>query len=217
MITVILLAAGSSIRFGRGRSKLLEKVCGKRIIDITIDSIYSSIIDPKIVLVSSYQFKEEIGRNLEWVEGGARRQDSAKNGIMSIQSEVYFIHDAARPFISKVLTERLLNGLSYLDGVAPAIRITDTLKKVSENRIIATLDRNELYAVQTPQAIKGEAARRAFSSADWSQEYTDDLEVLESAGFRTGIVEGDPENIKITTPFDLLLAEALYKKRMNNE
>lgn len=210
-IAVILLAAGASRRFGKGSSKLLEPLGNRKVIDVTVNSLQSSIPNAKIILVSSLQFNKECGLNLDWVEGGTRRQDSAKNGILSINANVYLIHDAARPFVSKNLVERLIQGLLSFDGVAPGLSVTDTIKRVSKNKILCTLNRNELYSVQTPQALKGEAARKAFSTADWSIEYTDDLAVLEAAGFNTGIVEGDRDNIKITTLSDISKAEEIYK------
>ncbi|HBW46759.1 TPA: hypothetical protein DEF17_02355 [bacterium] len=208
---IILLSAGLSKRYGGSRSKLLEPLGKRRVIDITINSLKHACPSGEIYLVSTPEFRKESALDLRWIEGGARRQDSARNGIISVEADRYLIHDAARPFISKQLVDRLLDALSSFDGVAPGLPVTDTLKRISNNSIFETPDRNEFVFVQTPQALKAESAKKAFQSVDWNVEYTDDLAVMEKAGFKTGIVEGEPENIKITRPEDLIRAKEIYK------
>jgi len=203
----VLLAAGSSSRFGGGTSKLFATINGTRLIDLTIQSLKDALNAP-IILVSTPEFYEESGLKLPWVAGGARRRDSAFAGAKAASSEIILIHDAARPFISSALVERLLGATKEFDGVAPGLPVTDTIKRVAGNTVLETLKRSELIAVQTPQAVRRDAMIKAFESVDPLEDYTDDLAVLSAAGFRTGVVEGDSHNLKITTRADIVLAES---------
>lgn len=212
----ILLAAGASRRFGTGRSKLIEEVEGKRIIDITLESIETALPSSEVILVSTPELKDELEYQGRWTQGGERRQDSAYNGILAADdAEILLIHDAARPFIHPEAVSLLLAALEDFDGVAPAVPVTDTIKKIQGATIIETLERSSLAALQTPQALAGPAARDAFSKAggQGSRDFTDDLSILEAAGYRTGIVEGRRDNIKITTREDLVTASEIFNSR----
>lgn len=205
-VSWVLLAAGASSRFGGGTSKLFAPINGVRLIDLTIRSLKEAL-DAPIILVSTPEFHEESGLKLPWVAGGLRRRDSANLGTTAAQSEIVLIHDAARPFISRAVVERLLAAAKDFDGVAPGLPVTDTIKRVVGNAVVETLKRSELVAVQTPQAVRRDAMLKAFETVNPREDYTDDLAVLAAAGFRTGVVEGDSRNMKITTKEDIALAE----------
>lgn len=206
----LLLAAGQSRRFGAPQSKLLSPLGERRVIDVTLASLESALPGARILLVSTPGLRDTIGYRGDWAEGGARRQDSARNGILaSGDADAVLIHDAARPFVSPRLVASLLAALDGCDGCAPGTPVTDTIKRVEKGRIVETLERDALAAVQTPQVLACAAARDAFTRVDFSVEYTDDLAVLATAGYRTAVVPGDKRNLKITTPDDMLLAERL--------
>lgn len=216
----ILLAAGSSIRYGAGRSKLLEPLGSGRVIDRTILSLSTALPGAPIILVSASDLRDAIGWNGAWTPGGRRRQDSAAAGLATAAALVprpliALIHDAARPLVSAALVARLISGFETLPipaAVAPALPVFDTIKRVRDGLVLETLERSSLAALQTPQAVRLDAAISAFeAAAGGEREFTDDLAVLEAVGLPTRITEGDPSNLKITTPADLARAAALLE------
>lgn len=214
----ILLAAGSSVRYGAGRSKLLEPLGPGRVIDRTLVSLEAALPAAPILLVSTPELRDVLGWNGPWAQGGRRRQDSAAAGLalaatLSPRPSLALIHDAARPLVSRGLVERLLAAFAETpepSAVAPALAVTDTVKRVRNGIVLETLDRSTLAALQTPQAVRLEEALPVFTRAAKSErEYTDDLAVLEVEGRITRVCEGDPANLKITTPGDLERAATL--------
>jgi 2-C-methyl-D-erythritol 4-phosphate cytidylyltransferase len=149
------------------------------------------------------------------VPGGATRAESVHRGLLAIRSataEVVVIHDGVRPFvtpqeISQTIIAAREHGAAIL--VAPAV---DTIKRVSEGSVIGTLDRNELRRALTPQSFRYPLLRRAFEGVDLGDpSITDESSLVERLGAKVVVVEGDARNIKITTPQDLLIAEAYIK------
>lgn len=151
---------------------------------------------------------------LPWiaVPGGARRQDSVRLGLEALPQDCthVLIHDAARPFLSAALTHRVLEGLRRAPAVVPGLRMTDTVKRLDGDRIVATLPRSEVAAVQTPQGFDTRLLREAHAAAAASGlEVTDDAALMEARGHAAIVVEGDAGNRKITHAEDLrLLTEA---------
>ena len=155
------------------------------------------------------------------VSGGARRQDSVRTGLeqLSPRTEIVLVHDAARPFIDTALVQRVRMAAEKTGAAVPGVRITDTLKRInSENRVEANVDRRNMMAIQTPQGFKSEILRRAYSQA-WKQNLTatDDAGLVEYLGVPVTVVEGDPCNFKLTTPQDMIFAEAWlgWKKKVS--
>ena len=143
------------------------------------------------------------------VEGGATRSESVRNGLAAVpnDAEVIIVHDAARPLASAALFAAVVDAVREgADGAIPVVPVTDTIKRVDGGRVIATLDRDALVAVQTPQAFRAEVLRKAHAGGG---EATDDASLVESVGGTVVVVPGDPANIKVTTAHDLRLAEAL--------
>ena len=212
-LVVIVLAAGASTRFGGDRSKLLEPLGGRRVIDVTLDRLRLAFPTAAMLLVSTASFRDAAGLALPWVAGGVRRQDSARAGLEAAgEADIALLHDAARPFPTPALATALLAAFTdpAIAGVAPGLPVTDTVKRVDERgHVVETLERASLRALQTPQAVRVAAARRAFAEVDFARDYTDDLAVLETAGLATAVVEGDRGNFKITTREDLLAAERM--------
>ncbi|MCW5941542.1 MAG: 2-C-methyl-D-erythritol 4-phosphate cytidylyltransferase [Fimbriimonadaceae bacterium] len=148
------------------------------------------------------------------VPGGETRQESARRGVTACpdEAEIVLIHDAARPFVTPALIERVIAGVVERGAAAPGLPITDTVKRLGEEGI-ETLDRTRLRTVQTPQGALRGLLVRAFGAADRS--FTDELSMLEAFGANPVLVEGDPDNLKITHPGDADLARALLSPRTN--
>jgi 2-C-methyl-D-erythritol 4-phosphate cytidylyltransferase/2-C-methyl-D-erythritol 2,4-cyclodiphosphate synthase len=159
---------------------------------------------------------------IEAVVGGPTRQASVRAGLTAVpaDADAVVVHDAARPFATPELFGRLIDalGAGHLlvehvagdgpDGVVPALPCHDTVKRVRNGLIVETVPRDELFLVQTPQAFRADALRRAHESAvERGVEGTDDAMLLEAAGYGVAVIEGEPANVKITTAEDLARAE----------
>jgi 2-C-methyl-D-erythritol 4-phosphate cytidylyltransferase len=159
---------------------------------------------------------ELLGFEVTLVAGGRTRTDSVRNGLAALpdRTELVLVHDAARPFVTAGLIDRVIAAASGT-AVIPAIRATDTLKEVDEaGEVIATLDRERIWNAQTPQAFPFGAlldAHRRAEREGWKP--TDDAGLFERIGARVRVVEGDPENLKITGPFDLEVARLIAARR----
>jgi 2-C-methyl-D-erythritol 4-phosphate cytidylyltransferase/2-C-methyl-D-erythritol 2,4-cyclodiphosphate synthase len=153
----------------------------------------------------------EVGREARVVPGGDTRQRSVAAGLEALerageQPEAVICHDVARPRAPAELFEAVLRALSDADGAVPAIPVVDTLKRVRDGVVVETVPRTGMVMVQTPQAFRWEALRTAHQRAGRDGvDATDDASLLERAGYRVALVEGDPANIKITGPADLAL------------
>ena len=147
------------------------------------------------------------------VVGGNTRQKSVFNGLKaaSDSSELICVHDAVRPFVTKNLIEKAVNACSEHDGVIVAQPSTDTIKKVMDNQILETLQREIIWRAQTPQVFSKSALQEALKMAEEENiQGTDEASLLERIGYQVGFVEGSSLNIKITTEEDWVFAEAIY-------
>jgi 2-C-methyl-D-erythritol 4-phosphate cytidylyltransferase / 2-C-methyl-D-erythritol 2,4-cyclodiphosphate synthase len=147
--------------------------------------------------------------------GGDTRQASVGLGLEAISDDVDVVicHDAARPFASSALFDRVIQHLKGpADGVIPVLPVADTVKRVRDGLVVETIPRHELVSVQTPQAFRRAALEDAHRRADPSVPATDDAMLLEAAGYRVDVVEGELSNFKITTPEDLLRAHHLLAR-----
>jgi 2-C-methyl-D-erythritol 4-phosphate cytidylyltransferase len=151
------------------------------------------------------------------VAGGEHRSQSVANALGLITGEIVVVHDAARPLVTPGLIDAVVEELAAEEdaaGVVAAAPVTDTIKRATEQGAVEeTLDRSRLWAVQTPQAFRAPALREALSASDALAEATDDAALVERAGGRVLIHAAPPENLKVTTPFDLRAAELLLRKR----
>jgi len=147
------------------------------------------------------------------VPGGTTRADSVRAGLDEVPADaaVVVVHDAVRPLASAELFGAVVYAVrtGEVDGAVPVIPVSDTLKRVDGNRVVATVDRDDLVAIQTPQAFAADALRAAHRDGG---EATDDAGLLEAAGLSVGTVPGDPRNLKLTRPEDLAVAEALLSE-----
>lgn len=161
----------------------------------------------------------EDARGHDRVTGGASRSESVRNAVAAApEAEVFVVHDAARPLTSVALLERCLAAIYApgVDGAVAAAPVTDTVKEADESgRVVRTLDRTALWAVQTPQVFWADALRRALDvDPELLAAATDDAGLVEAAGGTVAIVDAPPENAKVTTALDLRVAEALLGERV---
>ena len=150
------------------------------------------------------------------VRGGESRSASVRNALAAApEATVAVVHDAARPLVTRQLVERCLQGLEGWEGAIAATPLTDTVKEGDAGgRVLRTLDRSRLWAIQTPQVFRADALRRALAgeAADLAAA-TDDASLVERAGGSVRLVEASPENMKVTTALELRLAEAILQSR----
>ena len=210
-VSVILLAAGAGRRMGRATPKAFLGLGGRPLYLHSLETFRSMREVRQVVLVVPRGVRVAGG-----VEGGARRQDSVKNGLREVDpaSDLVLIHDAARPFVTPGLVRKVIRGALKHGAAVPGVPVRDTVKRLDERgRVRATLDRKGLWAVQTPQGFKRGVLEAAYASGHGRKDATDDAQVVERAGGRVAVVEGNPENFKITSKNDLIHAEDYWRKR----
>ncbi len=222
--SVIIAAAGSSRRM-EGRDKLWTPLAGRITLARTIDVFEASPIIDDIILVLNAErigdattlSKQEGWRKITGiVAGGIRRQDSVRIGLETLanidpQTQWVMIHDGARPLVTPDILEAGLKAVQACQAAIAAIPVKDTIKQVQQGWILNTLDRSQLWAIQTPQVFSFPLIHHAYHTLLDQQEFTDDAAVLEQLGQPVAIFPGSNSNIKITTQEDLLIAEALIK------
>ncbi len=219
----IIAAAGIGKRMGAGKPKQYLELAGRPIICHTLDRFVEADIDEIVIVVEpdkEAEFKTEIvdqfGFPGDWliVAGGDVRQRSVYNGLKATSEvDVVMIHDGVRPFVTKSQIEQLAQAALDKGGCILASPIKETVKRVdAEGLIKETVDRSDLWGAQTPQAFKRSLLMKAMESA-FKDDFmgTDEASIVERLGEKVSIVEGDSRNIKITTPSDLIVAEAILK------
>ncbi|WP_251553856.1 2-C-methyl-D-erythritol 4-phosphate cytidylyltransferase [Neobacillus muris] len=221
---VILPAAGQGKRMGAGKNKLLLSLNEIPILIHTLrvfeeDSLCEGMIlvihpqdEPEFKrLLKTYQINKEI----RLVPGGRERQYSILNALKTVRSDgIILVHDAARPFIKTEQIHRLAETAERAGAAIVGVPAKDTMKKVQDGVVAETVERSSLWAVQTPQAFRMPLLLQAYEQAEKDGYLgTDDSSLVERLGHPVAIVEGDYDNIKITTPEDLFFAEAILKKR----
>lgn len=164
-------------------------------------------------VVEKYQFRKV----LKVVIGGERRQDSVYNGMKELDqdTDIVVIHDSVRPFVQPALISETIKLAMYVDGVVAALPVKDTIKEVTRDGLIkGTPNRDSLWLAQTPQTFKKRVLEEAFMKAFTDNFHgTDEASLVERIGGKVKIIEGSPENIKITTKEDLLLAEFILRTK----
>ena len=145
------------------------------------------------------------------VIGGATRSESVRNGLAQVpdDADIVVVHDAARPLAAPALFGAVIDAVKAgADAAIPVVPLSDTVKRIDGERVVETVDRSSLVAVQTPQAFRADMLRKAHAAGG---EATDDAALVEAIGGTVVVVEGEHTNIKITTPDDLRIAEALLR------
>ena len=217
----IIVAAGKSERMG-GVNKVMVPLNGKPVLAWVIDAFEKCKAIEQIAVVVSNQnlaqvrgliFKEGWSKNIELCTGGRRRQDSVRAGLERLDGcDWVVIHDGARPLVTVDLINRGLKAARESDTAVAAVQVTDTIKVVSTSRIVQyTPGRENLWAVQTPQIFRFDIIAEAYRKV--KGDVTDDATLVERSGYSVQLYNGSYDNIKVTTPVDLALAEVLLKKR----
>ncbi|HET7522552.1 MAG TPA: 2-C-methyl-D-erythritol 4-phosphate cytidylyltransferase [Acidimicrobiales bacterium] len=204
----VVVAGGSGSRFGG--PKQFAALAGRPLVEWSLETARKFC--DGVVLVLPPGTPGEWGSALV-VTGGETRSDSVRAGLAAVPDgvDMIVVHDAARPLAGEALWQAVLEAVEAgADGAIPACPVTDTIKKRTSDGVLVTLERSELVAVQTPQAFRAGAIKQAHAGGGHA---TDDAALVEAAGGRVVLVEGDPRNIKVTTTTDLLVAEALIKER----
>ena len=217
-VWAVLAAAGRGERLGSDRPKAFARLGGRPLLAESHERLEESGWIDAIVIAAppdweepSILVAEEIAATKvsSAVTGGASRSESVRLALEEVPAEaaVVLVHDAARPLLPEEVIERVLAPLSEgWDGVVPAVPLADTVKRVEGDRVVETLSREDLVAVQTPQAFLADALRRAVSGDVSSA--TDCASLVESQGGRIKVVEGDPRLLKVTDAEDLALVES---------
>ncbi len=225
-VSAIIVAAGSSVRMGTDGSKQFIPLLGKPAILHTLTAFQNSENIDEIIIVCREQDSSKIKELAEengisklscLVNGGDSRAQSVKNGIGAVCSDSKFlaIHDGARPLISTEEINKVIERAFETDAATLGTPVTDTIKVVNEDNLIEnTPQRSTLRAVQTPQVFDREMYEFALEKAgDELDSFTDDCSLIENLGMQIEIVDGSTENIKLTTPIDIIIAEAILKRR----
>ncbi|PPF70859.1 bifunctional 2-C-methyl-D-erythritol 4-phosphate cytidylyltransferase/2-C-methyl-D-erythritol 2,4-cyclodiphosphate synthase [Rathayibacter tritici] len=216
---VVVVAAGSGTRLGRGRPKAYVECAGTTILERSLRTVLLLAEPVQIIVVAPAALVEETialargagaaSGTVTVVAGGASRQESAGRGMRALSPSIdtVLVHDAARALTPVDQFERVIAAVRATgSGVIPALPVTDTIKRIrADGGVVGTVDRSELAAVQTPQGFPRALLEEAYAAAE--EEFTDDAALLASRGADSLVVVGDPLAFKITTPWDLARAE----------
>jgi 2-C-methyl-D-erythritol 4-phosphate cytidylyltransferase len=213
-VWAIVVAGGSGSRFGDSVPKQFLELGGLRLIDWALAAAGAACGGIVAVLPAAH-LDATLAAGVTTVAGGPTRSASVRAGLAAVPADagVIVVHDAARPLADPGLFARVIAAVrAGADGAVPGVPVADTIKRVdpSAGLVLETLDRPALRAIQTPQAFAAAVLRRAHAGA---ADATDDAALIEAAGGRVVVVEGDPANLKITGPDDLVRAEALLTRR----
>ncbi len=218
---VIIVAGGSGSRMGTEIPKQFLELSGKPVLMHTIQVFYD--YDPKseliIVLPETQQkfwaglcLKHSFSIPHQITPGGETRFHSVRNGLSMIKGEgIVFIHDGVRPLVSRETLDRCLETASKSGNAIPVLPVTESLRKIAGN-VNISIDRSLYFSVQTPQTFRSEVILEAFNQ-NYDPAFTDDASVVEKAGSSIHMVEGNRENIKITNPTDIIVAEAFINSK----
>jgi 2-C-methyl-D-erythritol 4-phosphate cytidylyltransferase / 2-C-methyl-D-erythritol 2,4-cyclodiphosphate synthase len=215
--TALLLAAGSGSRAGSALAKQYQLIAGKPLLRHTLEAFsrHPKVDAVRVVIAAGDEARfKAVASDLDTtpVIGGATRQESGRLGLESLAGTPprnVLIHDAARPFVSASLIDKVLAGLERHQGAIPAMPVTETLKRAPAGLIAGTVDREGLWSAQTPQGFRYGSICEAHSRAAAAglAHFTDDAAVAEWAGIAVAVVEGEPANVKVTTSEDLRAAD----------
>ncbi len=222
MVAVIIPAGGVGKRLGAKVPKQFLELAGRPLILHTL-APFLSLPEIELIVIPCVEgwrkrllaLTQGLSKPVKVVPGGATRQASVLEGLKALPAEVeiVLVHDAARPFVTPEAIKAVLAKIRERGAALLALPSRDTVKRVREERVLETLPREEIYLAQTPQGARKELLIEAFL---WAEKRglsaTDEAGLLEAYGVSVYVVPGSPLNFKITTPEDLLLAEAILKR-----
>lgn len=213
----LVVAAGQGRRFGS--DKIWQPLGGLPLVAWSVRALAAAPSVGQLVLVVAPERLAAARMLLERLQvwagvacaGGARRQDSVRAGLAHVGDWPWVVvHDGARPFVTPDLVEAGVRAAEATGAAVAAIPVTDTVKQVQDETVVATLERASLRAVQTPQVFRRDLLVRAHQQAD--DEVTDDAALVERLGVAVRVFAGASENLKVTTPLDWVVAECLYQR-----
>ncbi len=219
----VVVAAGSSTRMGR--DKLMLELAGVPVVIHTLreldlcSQIHEIIVvtrEDLMVPISKLCAEFALKKVCKIVVGGSTRAQSVYNGVLEVskQTQLIAIHDGARPLVSQDVLREVIAVAAKCNAAAPAVPVKDTIKCAENGIVTDTPERAKLYAVQTPQVFEADVIRAAlYKAIEENLPITDDCSAVELLGMKVTLTQGSDENIKITTPADLVLAEALLAWR----
>jgi 2-C-methyl-D-erythritol 4-phosphate cytidylyltransferase len=226
--SAVVAAAGSSVRM-EGLNKLLIEIGGIPVLAHTLTALAKCREISEIIVVTRESDMSDVAslcstykiqKITKVIAGGRTRLESVYNGVMQVSpdSKLIAVHDGARPFITgQIVTAAVDAAMEYL-AAAPAIPLTSTIKLARNGIVERTVERDNLYEVQTPQVFVAELLKGALRNAvDKSLYITDDCMAVEAIGGRVKLTEGSRENIKLTTTADIKYAEAIFKAREDSQ
>ncbi len=223
-VTAIVPAAGLGVRMGKTQPrKQYMELAGRPLLEWTLNALSSHKSVGRIILVvppddlanvrTAYMDAPKHPKLDAVIEGGAKRADSVRQGLMEASSEWVLIHDGVRPFVSADLIQKTIDSAMKHGAAAAAIPIRDTVKRKNADYLAESVDRNSLMLVQTPQVFRRDDILNAFEKMkNEKMDWTDETSIMEKAGMRVAWVMGEPENIKVTTSEDFRLAERIMGK-----
>ena len=221
---LLIAAAGSGSRMGADRNKLLLKIAGKTILEWTLKAAFASQSIKWIGIVGQPKDKKSIfsilqnsSESFQWINGGSTRQESVQLGLSALPADAksVLIHDGARCLVSPLVFDEISRIVLGGEAVIAASQVVDTIKKVNDKgEIVDTPPRSDLWCAQTPQGFPVEQLKHAHRQAifnGWS--VTDDASLFERLGIPVKIYDAGPSNIKVTTPFELAIAESILSSK----
>lgn len=226
-IGFIIVAGGSGLRMGAGIPKQFLPLGGRPVLLRTMEAIAAAVPEAETVVVlpaahigTLHELCERFGCTVRYraTAGGASRFESVEAGLKALPDDCSLIavHDGVRPLVTADMLRRGLDCARTNRTAIPVIPVTDTIREVAADGSSHTIDRSKLRAVQTPQIFDGELLRRAYRDAaamNDKSRFTDDASVVEDFGTVISLYEGSRENLKLTTPADMTIAEAILSLR----
>ena len=219
--TAIIVAGGTGQRMGTTLPKQFLAIEGKSILLHTIDQFVSAFDDINFIIVLPADYIKEgqalitssgLSQSFQFVAGGDTRFQSVKNGLAQADpASIVFVHDAVRCLLTPDLIQRCYQQAVEKGSAIPAVSSTDTIR-IKEGTKHHVVDRTNVMMIQTPQTFNAALLKKAFDQA-YQPSFTDEANVLEASGKEVYLIEGEYENIKITRPLDLAIAEYILAKR----
>jgi 2-C-methyl-D-erythritol 4-phosphate cytidylyltransferase len=218
----VIVAAGTGVRMGSAVPKQFLLINGKTVLWYTLNTFLNAYDDMQIVLVLHEQ-QIETGKavvhslnatdRIIITAGGETRFHSVKNGLRYVENpSIVFVHDGVRCLVSEKLIHRCYDEAVEKGNAIPAIKAVDSMRMETEDGNNKILDRNKIHIIQTPQTFTGDIIKAAFEQ-DYSESFTDEASVVEMLKVKINLVEGEANNIKITRPLDLVIAEKVLEER----
>lgn len=219
---IIIVAGGIGTRMNSNVPKQFIELAGKPVLMHTIEKFHQTFSDINIIVVLANHLtsdwkllceKHQFNIHHQIVEGGEARFHSVRNGLKLVpENALVGVHDAARPLVNKETIITTFDTAEKMGNAIPCSTVTESIREITGDSNIA-LDRNKFVIIQTPQCFQSTLLKKAFLQS-YDSSFTDDASVLEAAGEKINLVVGNKENIKITTPLDLTIAEALIKIKL---